>query len=181
MKIYTKTGDGGDTGLFGGERVPKDHPRVAVYGDVDELNSVIGLAIAHPPPEFEQALLLDIQRDLLTIGAELASPDPAKLAAARPGVPVGEARITALEGAIDRLDGALPDLRNFILPGGTPKAAALHVARSVCRRVERGAVALGRAAPVSPDIIRYLNRLSDLLFVLARAVNAGAGHRDIKW
>ena len=185
MKIYTKTGDTGETGLFGGERVPKDQLRVAVYGDVDELNSAIGAAMAQAPADFERPLLLEIQRDLLTIGAELASPDRAKLAAAlRGGVgsaPVGESRVAALEQAIDRLDAALPPLKNFILPGGTPKAAALHMARSVCRRAERGVVSLARQNPISGEIVRYLNRLSDLLFVLARAVNAAAGHSDVKW
>lgn len=181
MKIYTKTGDTGETGLFGGERVPKDHARVAVYGDVDELNSCVGAAVAQTPADFEHALLTDIQRDLLTIGAELASPDRAKLAATLRGAPVGEPRVAALEQAIDRLDAALPPLKNFILPGGTPKAAALHVARSVCRRAERGVVSLARQNPISGDIARYLNRLSDLLFVLARAVNAAAGYSDAKW
>lgn len=183
MKIYTRTGDAGETGLFGGERVPKDYPRVAVYGDVDELNSVIGAAMAQAPADWEQALLTDVQRDLLTIGAELASPDRTKLANVLRGPPMGESRVTALEHAIDRLDAALPPLKNFILPGGAPKAAALHVARSVCRRAERGVVALARQSPstVSGDIVRYLNRLSDLLFVLARAVNAVTGHRDTIW
>lgn len=183
MKIYTKAGDTGETGLFGGERVPKDHPRVIVYGDVDELNSCLGAALALPPAEWEQALLTGIQRDLLTIGAELSSTDRAKVAKALPGPPIGAEQVTALERAIDRLDATLPPLKNFILPGGTPKAAALHVARSVCRRAERGVVTLARQQPssVSGDIGRYLNRLSDLLFVLARAANAAGGQADIKW
>ena len=185
MKIYTKTGDAGETGLFGGGRVPKDHVRVAAYGTVDELNSTVGAAIAQAPPEFELALLERIQRDLFTIGAELATPDPAKLPKSLPGPPVREAAVTAVEQAIDRLEAGLPALQNFILPGGTPKAAWFHLARTVCRRAERGVVALAREAPASvpPAIGAYLNRLSDLLFVLARAANAAATPRrpDVKW
>jgi cob(I)alamin adenosyltransferase len=181
MRIYTKSGDEGETGLFGGERVPKDHRRVAAYGEVDELNAALGLVRALEPPDFEEALLQMIQRHLLTIGAELATPDPARLAKALAGSPIGEPDVTALEKAIDRLDAALPPLKTFILPGGSPKGAALHVARTVCRRAERGVVGLARDATVSPAIGRYLNRLSDLLFVLARAANARAGAGDLPW
>jgi cob(I)alamin adenosyltransferase len=181
VKIYTRTGDGGETGLFAGGRVPKDHPRVAAYGDVDELNAALGAALALEPAGFEADLLTTIQRDLLTVGAELATPDPAKLAKALSGPPIGDAQVAALERAIDRHDDRLPPLRSFILPGGTPKAAALHLARTVCRRAERSVVRLAREAPVSPAVLRYLNRLSDLVFVLARAANAQAGARDTTW
>ena len=181
MKIYTKTGDEGETGLFGGDRVPKDHRRVAAYGDVDELNAAMGLARATAPVDFEDPLLQTIQRDLFTVGAELATPDPARLAKALGGPPLGDAEVTALEQAIDRLDAGLPPLKAFILPGGAPKGAAFHVARTVCRRAERTVVGLARETPVSAAIRHYLNRLSDLLFVLARAANARAGAGDLPW
>ena len=181
MKIYTKTGDAGETGLFAGGRVPKDHVRVAACGDVDELNAAVGAALAVEPRPFESDLLQAVQRDLFTIGAELATPDAAKLAKALPGPPVGEANIAALEQAIDRHEKALEPLRNFILPGGTLKAAALHVARTVCRRAERSVVRVTRETAVSGAVLRYLNRLSDLLFVLARAANARAGEPDVRW
>ena len=183
MKIYTKTGDGGETGLFGGGRIPKDSLRVAAYGEVDELNAALGLARALEPQEFVDALVQRIQRDLFTIGAELATPDPDKLhkALSRTGAAIGESDIAALEDAIDGHQSRLEPLKNFILPGGAPKAAALHLARTVCRRAERAVVALSRHEQISPAILRYLNRLSDLLFVLARAANAHAGRPDVKW
>ena len=183
MKIYTKTGDAGETGLFGGKRVPKDDARVRAYGEVDEANAAIGLAASLEPTAFETAVLQTIQRDLFTIGAELATPDPAKLgnALARTGAAIGSAEVGALEDVIDTHEAKLQPLKNFILPGGTPKAAAFHVARTVCRRAERAVVALARAQPVNPAILHYLNRLSDLLFVLARAVNAQAGQADVTW
>ncbi len=181
MKIYTRTGDRGETGLFAGGRVPKDHPRVAAYGDVDELNAAIGAAQALDPGDFEAPLLATIQRDLLTIGAELATPDPATLAKALAGPPTGDAQVAALEQAVDRYDDRLAPLRSFILPGGTPKAAAFHVARTVCRRAERSVVRLAHDTNVSPAVLRYLNRLSDLLFVLARGANARAGVPDTTW
>jgi cob(I)alamin adenosyltransferase len=181
VKIYTKTGDAGETGLFGGGRVGKDHPRVAAYGAVDELNAALGLAASLEPRAFERELLETVQRDLFTIGAELASPDPAKLAKSLPGPRLGDAAVEALEDAIDRTEAALPPLKQFILPGGTSKAAALQLARAVCRRAERAAVTLSRDAAVSPAILKYLNRLSDLLFVLGRAANAVAGLSDVPW
>lgn len=181
VRIYTKTGDGGETGLFGGERVPKSHRRVAAYGDVDETNAAIGAAAAAAPAEFEAPLFERLQRDLLTIGAELATPDPARLARALAGPPIGAADVADLEQAIDRLDIPLPRLKNFILPGGAPKGAALHLARTVCRRAERSVVALSLEASVSAAILKYLNRLSDLLFVLARAANAHVGRGDVTW
>ncbi|HKE92386.1 MAG TPA: cob(I)yrinic acid a,c-diamide adenosyltransferase [Gemmatimonadales bacterium] len=183
MRIYTKKGDAGETGLFGGERVPKDHPRVRAYGDVDELNASIGLARAFEPRDFEDALLQAIQRDLFAIGAVLATPDPARLIKALGGPGIADPAVSQLEAAIDRHEATLPPLKSFILPGGAPKGAALHMARTVCRRAERSVVGLGRGggAAVSPVIWRYLNRLSDLLFVLARAANRDAGSGDVPW
>ncbi|HWC74697.1 MAG TPA: cob(I)yrinic acid a,c-diamide adenosyltransferase [Gemmatimonadales bacterium] len=183
MKIYTKTGDAGQTSLFGGDRVSKDDPRVQAYGDVDEANAAIGLAAALEPAEFESAALQTIQRDLFTIGAELATPDSAKLekVLARIGTPIGAAEVRVLEELIDAHEAKLAPLKNFILPGGTPKAAAFHLARTSCRRAERSVVALSRDRKINPVIIHYLNRLSDLLFVLARAVNHQAGTADITW
>ena len=176
VKIYTKTGDAGETGLFGGGRVPKDDPRVRAYGDVDELNAMLGFSVALAPEEFERETFQTIQRDLFSIGAELATPNPAKLRAS-----VSADQVSGLEQVIDKYEATLPPLKNFILPGGTPKAAALHLARTTCRRAERSVVTLGRDQPINPLIIHYLNRLSDLLFVLARAVNKQAGRADIAW
>ena len=181
MKIYTKTGDGGDTGLLGGGRVRKDDPRVTAYGQVDELCAVIGFALALEPQDFSREALERIQRDLFTMGAELATPEPATLGKVLLGNPIGDPEIEALETIIDAREQGLAPLTNFILPGGTPKAAALHVARTVCRRAERAVVALARGARVSPAIVKYLNRLSDLLFVLARSANAAGGSPDLKW
>ena len=179
MKIYTKTGDAGDTGLFGGGRVPKDHPRVAAYGEVDATNAAIGFAVSLDPAPWEGPLFEGIQRDLFTAGAILATPAPGKLAS--PPAPLSPARVTALEHAIDRLEAGLPPLERFVLPGGSPKGAALHVARTACRRAERAVVTLARSESVPAEILIYLNRLSDLLFVLARAANRAAGLPDIPW
>ena len=183
MKIYTKTGDAGETGLFGGGRVRKDDARVQAYGEVDEANAAIGFAAALDPVEFEAAALQTIQRDLFSIGAELASPSPEKVekVLARSGAPISAAEVGALEDLIDAHEAKLTPLKNFILPGGTPKAAAFHLARTTCRRAERAVVALAGGQQINPSIIHYLNRLSDLLFVLARAVNAKAGRPDIAW
>jgi cob(I)alamin adenosyltransferase len=180
MKIYTKTGDEGETSLFGGMRVPKDDPRVRAYGEVDELNAALGLAMAFEPSD---SALASIQTDLFTIGAELATPDPAKLAKAlnRSGAAIGGSDVAALEDMIDHHEAKLKPLKNFILPGGTPKAAALHLARTICRRAERTVVALSHVEKINPAIVHYLNRLSDLLFVLARATNAQAGKPDVPW
>ncbi|MEX2155464.1 MAG: cob(I)yrinic acid a,c-diamide adenosyltransferase [Gemmatimonadales bacterium] len=177
MKIYTKTGDAGETGLFGGGRVSKDDPRVRAYGEVDEVNAVIGFAAALDPHDFAAAVLQSIQRDLFTIGAELATPDPAK----QRGTAIGTAEVGALEDVIDMHQSKLSPLKNFILPGGHPKAAAFHVARTVCRRAERAVVGLSHTQQINPTIIHYLNRLSDLLFVLARAVNAQTGRSELTW
>jgi len=181
VKIYTKTGDGGETGLLGGGRVRKDDPRVAAYGQVDELCAMIGFALALEPADFSRDALERIQRDLFTMGAELATPEAATLGKVLLGNPIGDPEIGALETVIDAREAELTPLTNFILPGGAPKAAALHVARTVCRRAERAVVSLARNARVSPAIVKYLNRLSDLLFVLARAANAAAGEPDVKW
>ena len=180
VKIYTKAGDSGETGLFGGS-TRKDDPRVAAYGDVDELNATIGFAAALEPRDFSRELLDQVQRDLFTIGAELATPDRAKLAQALPAGPIGDGATAALERAIDSLEATLTPLNRFILPGGTPKAAALQVARAVCRRAERAVVGLDAGGAPFPGIVKYLNRLSDLLFVLARAANAHARVPDVQW
>jgi cob(I)alamin adenosyltransferase len=179
MKIYTKTGDGGETGLVDGSRVPKDHARVAAFGDVDEANAAIGLARVHAGPELSQ-LLDGIQRDLFAIGAQVADPR-AQVAARKEKAALAPARIVDLEKAIDERDARMPPLTSFILPGGTPLAAALHLARTVCRRAERAVLAAGRTETVDPLILVYLNRLSDLLFVLARHANHEAGHAEAKW
>ena len=184
MRIYTKTGDRGETSLSGGSRVPKNDHRVAAYGDIDETNAAIGVARATRPLELADALLKDVQRDLFTIGGALATPQPARLPAAkRAKVAVTAARVRALERAIDAAERELTPLRQFVLPGGSPKAASLHVARTVCRRAERSVVRLTREARVAGggQILSYLNRLSDLLFVLARQANHRAGQPDVTW
>ncbi len=182
MKIYTKTGDEGDTSLMGGGRVPKDHARVAAYGDVDETNGAIGLALTAEPRDLAADLLHAVQRDLFTIGGALATPDPDRLKPAqRDKMDLSADRIPALERAIDEAAAELPALQAFVLPGGTPKAAALHYARTVCRRAERSVVHLEHAEAVAPDILVYLNRLSDLLFTLARLANHRAGVGDVTW
>jgi len=181
VKIYTKTGDTGETGLLGGGRVRKDHGRVAAYGDVDETNAAIGVARSVEPQDFETALLESIQRDLFAIGGQLAAPDPAKVAKALSKAVIDDARVTVLERAIDAAEAGLPPLQSFVLPGGSAKAAALHLARTVCRRAERSVVALSHSDTIKPVIIQYLNRLSDLLFTLARRANAQAGQGDVAW
>ena len=184
MKLYTRHGDGGETGLFGARgRVRKDHVRVEAYGQVDELNAVLGLALALEPHTFARELLEGVQRDLFTIGAELATPDRAKLAKALGGPPIGPPQVAGLERAIDRYDAQLPPLKQFILPGGVPKAAALQLARAVCRRAERAVVRFHRAQKTGrpSSVVPYLNRLSDLLFVLARVANHAAGSAEATW
>jgi cob(I)alamin adenosyltransferase len=150
---------------------------VQAYGEVDELNAAIGLAAALDPSSWDRDRLEAIQRDLFTIGAELATPDPAKVQTPH----IDAARVRALEEGIDGHEASLPPLKNFILPGGSPKAAAFHLARTVCRRAERTVVELARDQRVNPEIVKYLNRLSDLLFVLARAVNKSGGRGDTPW
>jgi cob(I)alamin adenosyltransferase len=182
VKIYTKTGDRGETSLMGGGRVPKDDIRVAAYGDVDEACAAIGVARAVEPAGPDDALLAAIQQDLFSIGGSLATPEPERLKAAqRAKLDVSAERIAALEAAIDEADRVLPPLKAFVLPGGTPRAAALHLARTVCRRAERAVVRLAREEKVPDEIVVYLNRLSDLLFTLARMENFRAGKNDITW
>ena len=181
MKIYTRTGDEGETGLFGGGRVPKDHPRVAAYGDVDELNSAVGLARAAAPADLFDPLLQGVQRDLFSIAAHLATPDPAKVAKALEKADLSDARITELEQAMDAADLELTALGAFVLPAGTPKAAALHLARTVCRRAEREAITLSHEEPIGELVLPYLNRLSDALFVMARFENHERGVEEPLW
>jgi cob(I)alamin adenosyltransferase len=179
VKIYTRTGDDGDTGLFDGTRVSKSDPRVAAYGDVDELNAWLGLVLASTAEPDIKTMLEQIQRDLFGLGARLA--DPAKRIAERvTKAAVTPQDIARLEELIDRLESELPPLRRFILAGGSPAGASLHVARTVCRRAERSIVALGGDA-VERDLLIYINRLSDLLFVMARAVNRRAGAPELEW
>ncbi len=181
MKIYTRTGDSGDTGLFGGGRVRKDHVRVQAYGDVDELNSCLGVARAAAPPDFHPALLEAIQRDLFAIGGHLATPDPNRVRKALEKAELSPDRVAEFEAAIDAADEELPPLRAFVLPGGTPAAAAFHLARTICRRAERSVITLARNDEVPALFLVYLNRLSDLLFVLARVTNKRAGVGDVTW
>jgi len=180
VSIYTRGGDGGETGLFGGGRVQKDSARVDVYGAVDELNAVMGTArAAGLPPELD-ALAGRLQNELFELGADLATP-LSSTARTDLVIRLPDTAPTALEREIDRFEVSLPPLTTFILPGGTPAAAALHVARTVCRRAERRAAPLARAGELSPVVIPYLNRLSDLLFVLARAANHRAGTAEATW
>jgi cob(I)alamin adenosyltransferase len=181
MTIYTRTGDQGTTGLFGGGRVAKDHPRVAAYGDVDELNSSLGVVRATPPVDFFDELLESVQRDLFALGGHLATPDPERVAKALAKADLSEARVALFEGTIDQADSELPPLRAFVLPAGTAKAAALHLARTVCRRAERSVIHLAHESPVPPLFVVYLNRLSDLLFTLARLANHRTGTPDATW
>ena len=179
MKIYTKTGDAGETGLWGGLRVPKDAARVEAYGTIDECNAALGVAraaLAAAPAGNLDALLAAIQDQLFVVGADLATPDEAA------SIPrIGEDAIQQLEQAIDAAEADLEPLRQFILPGGTPAAAQLHMARTICRRAERCVVALARSEPINPQVGIFLNRLSDCLFVLARTANARAGLPDVPW
>lgn len=177
-RIYTRLGDGGDTHLGDMSRVRKTDPRVIAYGDVDELNSVIGLARQSPLPSGYDAWLARVQNDLFDLGADLCVPES--------GDEVEKLRITAdqvtrLEGWCDRVNDSLPNLTSFVLPGGTAAAAWLHLARTVCRRAERSAVALGDEHPINEHTVTYLNRLSDLLFILARGANAAGGAGDVMW
>lgn len=178
-RIYTKSGDRGDTGLGDGSRVPKDHPRVAAYGTVDELNAVLGLLLAEDPAVAEAELLRSIQNDLFDVGADLCVPQAAdEPAGAR--LRIRPEQSTRLEEAIDRLNADLAPLNSFVLPGGRPAAAWCHLGRTVCRRAERDVVTLARGEKINAEVIVYLNRLSDLLFVLARWYNE-RGREDILW
>lgn len=177
MKIYTKTGDKGETSLFGGMRVRKDSLRIEAYGTVDEFNSFIGFARSLNPPKQLDELLEGIQNDLLTLGADLASPIDAEGSIPR----IQASDISRLEAHIDTIDLKLEPLKSFILPSGTQLAAALHVARTVCRRAERRIVQLSQKENVGDHAVIFLNRLADLLFVLARFANHLAGQREHKW
>ena len=181
LNIYTRTGDRGQTGLFGGGRVAKDDPRVEAYGDVDELNAALGLARAIELMPRVDDVLAPVQQDLFAIGALLATPDRDKMHEQLEKARVDDARVAELEAAIDAGEAELEPLRAFILPGGTPKAAALHVARTVCRRAERRVVGLARDVEIPGLVVMYLNRLSDLLFVLARVANRRAGADEVTW
>jgi cob(I)alamin adenosyltransferase len=179
VKIYTKTGDAGETSLFDGTRVAKTDPRVVAYGEVDELQACVGLAAAAGLDAELSEMAVAVQRDLFALGARLA--DPAHRIASRVAkVVIDDAGVTRLEGWIDSLESGLPPLRHFVLAGGAPAGAALHLARTVCRRAERAALALGDDA-VEPVVRVYLNRLSDLLFVMARAANHRAGVPETEW
>jgi cob(I)alamin adenosyltransferase len=179
VKIYTKTGDSGETSLFDGTRVPKTDPRVVAYGEVDEVQACLGLAAAAGLDADLRDMTVALQRDLFALGARLA--DPAHRIAPRVSkVVIDDRSVVRLEAWIDQLDAALPPLRHFILAGGALPGAALHVARTVCRRAERATLALGADA-VEPIVRVYLNRLSDLLFVMARAANQRAGIPETEW
>ncbi len=180
MRIYTRTGDSGETGLFGGGRVPKNDARVSAYGDVDELNAVLGVAGAAVQDESIRALLASIQPDLFVVGAHLATPETTR--GKRPALPALPAqRVAELERRIDEAEAELPPLDAFVMPGGSRGGAALHHARTVCRRAERAVVALAGAQAIDGDVLVYLNRLSDLLFVLARLENLRAGVEERRW
>jgi len=179
MRIYTKTGDAGETALFDGTRVAKNDSRVAAYGEVDELNAWIGLARANQPGAPVDEVLASVQRDLFALGAILA--DPAhKIASRVQKATIGSDDVTRLEQAIDRFEAGVPPLRRFIFAGGCPAGALLHLSRTVCRRAERSIVSLGQDAVPAVALV-YVNRLSDLLFVLARAVNHQAGIPETEW
>ena len=179
MKIYTKTGDGGETGLFGGPRVRKSDHRVEAYGDVDELNAAIGAARAIVEDPELDAELGRVQAELFCVGAELATPRDARARSALPGVDPGW--IARLERAMDAWEPELPALRHFVIPGGTRTAASLHLARTICRRAERRVVALAAETELDPASLAYLNRLSDFLFVAARLANRRARHDEPLW
>ena len=171
-KIVTRTGDGGETGLGDGSRVPKDAPRIEAIGSVDELNSVLGVLLAESLPEDIAKCLTDVQHDLFDLGGELSIPGFSA---------VTEVHVARVEDAVETFNADLAPLKEFILPGGTRAAALAHVARTVCRRAERSVIRLAAVESVSERSRIYLNRLSDLLFVLARALNRAAGHPDVLW
>jgi len=183
MKLYTRTGDDGTTGLFGGGRVGKDHPRIEAYGTIDELNSCLGLAVAALPHdeawEAYRQTLVGIQSRLFDIGADLATPEGSPVRERLAGI--DESQIAEIEARIDEFSAAAPEIRNFVLPGGSEVASRLHLARTVCRRAERLIVAFGHGEPVGEEIVRFINRTSDLLFAMARAANHAAGVEDVPW
>lgn len=178
MKIYTKTGDKGETALFGGERVPKDALRIEAYGSVDELNCIIGVIRSHKPHRSIDRILVKIQNQLFELGADLATPIAHKSGL----IPrMKKSHSSSLEKIIDVLDTQLLPLKTFILPGGTTVASQLHLARTVCRRAERNVVRLSRNEDIGDAVIIYLNRLSDLLFVMARFANHLDGKEEVRW
>jgi cob(I)alamin adenosyltransferase len=171
-KIVTRTGDKGTTGLSGGARVDKTHPRIEAIGEVDELNSFIGLLLTHALPELIRETLVTVQHHLFDLGGELATPG---------SVVLQEEHRQRLEAVVEQLNAGLPPLKEFILPGGSPAAAVCHVARAVCRRAERRVVGLHREEAINPETLRYLNRLSDLLFVMARILAREQGGKEVYW
>jgi cob(I)alamin adenosyltransferase len=171
-KITTRTGDAGETGLGDGSRVAKDSLRIAVLGDIDELNSALGVVLAEDVPQAMREVLANVQQDLFDLGGEMSIPGHSM---------VNEAQVARLEGALEDWNGELSPLKEFILPGGSRAAAVAHLARTICRRAERSVVALGRAERVSQHSRQYLNRLSDLLFVAGRSLNRHAGRSDVQW
>jgi cob(I)alamin adenosyltransferase len=179
LKIYTKTGDTGETSLFDNTRVSKADARVDAYGEVDELNACLGVARGAGVDEEIATLIESLQKDLFALGARLADPS-ARIAARVEKVVIGSDAVERLELTIDRLEATLPPLRRFILPGGSPAGAALHLARTICRRAERRVIGLGSGA-VDPILLVYMNRLSDLLFVMARVVNHRSGVAETEW
>ena len=178
MKIYTKTGDFGNTSLFGGKRVDKDNQRIEAYGTLDELNSVIGLILVEKVNEKTRKILTILQQSLFVIGSELATPSDVQSKAIRP---LTNEEIKLLENYIDEIDADLPPLKNFIIPGGTKAASLLHFARTVCRRAERRIVEIDKSENISKNIIAYMNRLSDLLFVIARFENHVTSTPETEW
>ena len=176
MRIYTRTGDDGETGLYLGDRVPKDEPRIEAYGTVDELSATLGLCSCHTADPTKRELIESFQSDLFEVGAALATADPEKQLDR-----ITEETISKLETAIDQFEVDLSELKSFVLPGGGMGAAHFHVARVVCRRAERRVVSLMRTTKINKNVLPYLNRLSDLLFVLARHENHIAGIEDIPW
>lgn len=178
MKIYTKGGDAGETGLYGGVRVPKDDLRIRTYGTLDELNAALGIVLAEPNlPEQVQNQLQRFQHELFQLGAELATPRGKKVTVAL----LGQSHVEKMESEIDQLEAQLAPLKTFILPGGARSAGLLHLARTMSRRAERELITLNRAEPLRPVILQYMNRLSDALFVSARYLNQVAGVADIPW
>lgn len=177
MKIYTKTGDKGETGLFGSERVSKASKRIEAYGTVDELNSVLGIVRSLNPPVEIDTMLEEVQGDLFTLGADLATPNNSDASVPR----IQKSEIARIEKQIDEIDPKLEPLKHFIIPGGTEVASMLHFARTVCRRAERRVVKLAKKEEIGEQAVVYLNRLADLLFVLARYANHVGGHKEQKW
>ena len=177
MRIYTRTGDGGDTSLQGGRRIAKSHARIAAYGAIDEANAALGMAVSGAPDGSDVArTLVAVQNDLFVAGADLSNPDLGDL-----GTRVSRDMVRRLESEIDRYESELPPLASFVLPGGDPTAARLHHARTVVRRAEAGAVLLSQSDEINGNCIPYLNRLSDLLFVMGRLVNMRSGRGDVVW